>query len=158
MCIFIAAFCGIIKTTALLAVVFLVAALSRALEETPEEHFAKWGSFTDEDTCSFDGKLLARQRVEKRAYDNVKMVVIDVVDVQSGQVIDSFPAERAWDFWGICFESGSYNIWVQSGDVGVYCFEYVDGKWKENHDLERPADVISKYDKEVKELRLKLNL
>ena len=55
---------------------------------------------------------------------------------------------RAEDFWGICWEKDSYNIWTQSADLGISCFEFQNGEWIENENLSTPDYIISKYNKE----------
>lgn len=103
-------------------------------------------SFTPEDTYSYDGKLVAHQKVEKGA--NVKNIIVEIKDSQTGELVGSFSPARAWDFWGICWENDSYNIWTQSGDIGVYCWRYQDGVWEcDFSNPERPEYIISKYDK-----------
>ncbi|MDE5824678.1 MAG: hypothetical protein K2H91_08360, partial [Lachnospiraceae bacterium] len=86
--------------------------------EAPQEE--EWGSFTPDDVESFDGKFVAKQVVERRSFSDtqsINYVRVDVFDNESGELADSFYAERAWDFWGICWEKDSYNIWTQSADV-----------------------------------------
>lgn len=63
-----------------------------------------------------------------------------------GQLTDSFQPARASDFWGICWEHDTYNIWIQSGDIGVLCYSYEDGKWELDTSAARPDYVVSKYD------------
>ncbi len=107
----------------------------------------EYGSFTPEDTYSYDGKLVAHQKVEKDA--GVKNIIVEIKDSQTGELAGSFSPARAWDFWGICWENDSYNIWTQSGDVGVYCWRYQDGVWEcDFSHPERPEYIISKYDKD----------
>ena len=60
----------------------------------------------------------------------------------------SFLPARAEDFWGICWEKDSYNIWTQSADLGISCFEFQNGEWIENENLSTPDYIISKYNKE----------
>ena len=81
----------------------------------------------------------------------MKVIRIDIYDNDTGELADSFIADRAFDFWGICWEEGTYNLWIQSGDVGTYCYEEIDGKWEENHDRPKPESIISRYDLREKE-------
>ena len=128
-------------------IVFLCACGGRH-EERRGKTQEDWGSFTAEDCYSYDGRYLAKQIVEVNEFVDIKYVKIDIYDIKSNELVDSFYAERAWDFWGICWESDSYNIWIQSGDIGTSCFVYQDGKWIRDflNSVERPADVILKYD------------
>lgn len=109
----------------------------------------EWGSFTPDDVESFDGKLVAKQVVERRSFsddDTLSMnyVRVDVFDNESGELVDSFYVARARDFWGICWEKDSYNIWTQSLDVGIYCYRYEDGTWRRDEKMERPEYIVSR--------------
>ena len=101
-----------------------------------------WGSFTPDKTYSFDHELYAVQTVDNQ------MIVVTVYNSESGERIDSFLLARAEDFWGICWEKDSYNIWTQSADLGISCFEFQNGEWIENENLSTPDYIISKYNKE----------
>lgn len=106
----------------------------------------EYGSFTPEDAYSYDGKLIAHQKVEEGA--GVKSIVVEIKDSVTGELISSFSPARAQDFWGICWENDSYDIWTQSGDIGVYCWRYQDGAWEcDDSHPKRPEYIISKYDK-----------
>ena len=45
-----------------------------------------------------------------------------------------------------CWENDSYNIWVQSGDLGVLCYRMSDEVWTLDYDAVRPDYIISRYD------------
>ena len=104
--------------------------------------FATGGSVQDEETNdsvfqtetihSFDGRL----RVDIDATE--MMVRLDITDEESGELLYSFSPVRRWDFWGICFETDSYNLWVKSGDVGILCYEYDGETWQYNPDAVMP--------------------
>lgn len=138
---------GLIVIAAVIVVVLcgICAILIPSYGGTPS-YSEEYGSFTPEDTYSYDGKLAAHQKVEKDA--DVKSIIVEIKDSQSGELVGSFSPARAWDFWGICWENDSYNIWTQSGDIGVYCWRYQDGAWEcDFSHPERPEYIISKYDK-----------
>lgn len=63
------------------------------------------------------------------------------------EAVFSFTPARASDFWGICWETDTYNIWIQSGDIGVICYAYADGNWEVDPTAIRPDSIVSKYDK-----------
>lgn len=131
------------------AMVYLVKTLNTFLafsyDGTPS-YSEEYCSFTPEDTYSYDGKLVAHQKVEEGG--GVKNIIVEIKDSQTGELAGSFSPARAWDFWGICWENDSYNIWTQSGDIGVYCWRYQDGVWEcDFSHPERPDYIISKYDK-----------
>ncbi len=98
------------------------------------------GSFTSRKTESYDGKYYATQTKYEKA------IKVTVYEKETDKEVYSFTPARSMDFWGICWESDSYNIWIQSGDIGVYCYKYTDNKWELDKQAERPADIISKYD------------
>ena len=100
-----------------------------------------WGSFTPDKTESFDQKYYALQTT------NENSVVVTVYDKTSGKEAFSFSPARASDFGGICWEKDTYNIWIQSGDIGVLCFRYTNGQWTLDESAVRPDYIISKYDK-----------
>ena len=104
----------------------------------------QWGSFTAEKTNSFDDVFYALQTVEEK--DDASYIVVDVYKTENDEKIYSFSPARASDFWGICWEESTYNIWIQSADVGVLCYEYQDGCWNLNENAVRPKEIISKYD------------
>jgi len=94
---------------------------------------------------SDDGKLYAEQSLEQDAESGVNLVKVTVYGADNGLTVGEFIAQRALDFQGICFEPGSWNIWVQSGDVGVYCMRYDDGKWVEDHDIPIPDTIVTRH-------------
>lgn len=73
------------------------------------------------------------------------MIVVTVYKTDSNEEVGNFIPARAFDFWGICWERDSYNIWTQSADIGDYCYKYVDGKWICDGMIP-PDYIISKYD------------
>ena len=86
--------------------------LSRVVpSETPRQRF--WGSFTSEKTYSYDRKYYAVQSVENG------MIKVSVFLTSSGELADAFTPARSMDFWGICWERDTYNIWTQSVDIGA---------------------------------------
>lgn len=105
-----------------------------------------YGSFTTETAYSFDNQYYAVQEVVKYEEDGPNYIEISVYDAETEEPVDTFAVARTRDFWGICWESDSYNIWVQSGDIGVICYKYEDGQWTWDDTVKRPEDIISKYD------------
>ena len=114
-------------------------------EDSEEEWAKKWGSFTPYKTYSYDNKYYAVQTVDEESPWPV--IVVSVYDAETDELIADFSPARSWDFWGICWESDSYNIWTQSADIGIYCYVYQDGQWVIDRNAERPEDIVSKYDK-----------
>ena len=100
------------------------------------------GSFTFDRTSSYDEKYYAVS-TKKQENDNI---VVSIYETKNDVPMFSFETVRAFDFWGICWESSSYNIWVQSGDIGLICYSYENNKWNLNKNAQRPDTIISKYD------------
>ena len=102
-------------------------------------------SFTVEKTYSYDGEFYAICEVTQ---DNEMMTeyITVVVYNKEDREVDSFEVARKRDFWGICWENNNYNIWVQSGDVGVICYREEEGVWHRDENAKRPEDIVSKYD------------
>lgn len=112
--------------------------------DLPQEQ--EYGSFTPYDVESFDGKYIAKQKAEKPEGLDWKDIRIYVYDQESGELVDRFYVARAWDFWGICWEKDSYNIWTQSADIGTYCYRYEDGTWVRDEQAERPEYIVSRWE------------
>ncbi len=110
-----------------------------------EHYTAEWGSFSPDKTSSYDNKLYAIQTVEK--IEDVNFVTVNVYLTETEELIYSFTPARALDFWGICWENDTYNIWIQSGDIGVFCYKYENDEWKVDKSATRPSYIKSKYDK-----------
>lgn len=109
--------------------------------------FELWGSFTADQTYSYDEKYYAVQEVEPIVEENgTRFVKVCIYETETDTFIYSFYVARAWDFWGICWENDTYNIWTQSGDMGVYCYKYEDMQWQRDESAIRPEYIISKYD------------
>ncbi|MBR0463004.1 MAG: hypothetical protein IJJ23_01280 [Clostridia bacterium] len=87
-------------------------------------------SFSSGVTRSHDNKFYAVQTLTKPENAKVNYVQVTVYDSETDEAVDSFLTERATDFWGICWEADTYNIWVQSGDIGTYCMIWDNGVWR----------------------------
>ena len=99
----------------------------------------EFGSFTMEKADSYDQKYYAT--TEKNG-DMIKVTVFSA----SGDEVFSFEPCRASDFWGICWENDSYNIWIQSADIGTICYSMTDEKWTLDSNAVKPDYIKSKYD------------
>lgn len=116
-----------------LLLIVLLASCSHGVQED-------WGSFTQDKTYSYDNAFYGVQLIEKDE------VIVDVYKTENDEKLYSFSPVRARDFWGICWESNTYNIWIQSADIGVLCYEFEENSWKLNENAARPKEIISKYD------------
>ena len=112
---------------------------------TEEEIFSEYGSFTYLNCCSFDGRFIALQSVEKRESDQSEYVYVYIADAESSEVRYVFRAERAFDFWGICWDRDSYDLWLQSADVGIYVMRYADGSWTRNFEAQQPDWLVTRW-------------
>ncbi len=110
------------------------------IESNPRNH--DYGSFSPDKTESYDGKYYAFQTVVDR------MIEVTVYETDTGREVYSFRPARSVDFWGICWERDSYNIWTQSADIGIYCYEFENEVWTVNADALRPSYIVSRWDEE----------
>lgn len=124
-----------------LCILFL---LSRCSNETISE---SWGSFTSNLTYSYDEKYYAVQEVDGTFEEGIRYIKVCIYETETDTLISYFYPARARDFWGICWENDTYNIWTQSADVGIYCYKYEDMQWERDESAIRPKYIISKYDK-----------
>lgn len=76
----------------------------------------------------------------------VSYIVVSIYDAETDEFVGGFCPARSRDFWGICWESDTYNIWTQSADIGIYCYVYQDGKWIRDENAVKPEDIVSKYE------------
>lgn len=113
-------------------------------DEIWAEYAEDYGSFTPDKTYSYDNVFYAVQEVEKIC--DVRTIKVCIYEADTDTMVYYFYPARAWDFWGICWETDSYNIWTQSADIGVYCYRYDNMQWILDEDAVRPPDIISKYD------------
>lgn len=104
-----------------------------------------WGFFTNGPVISSDGLYRAEHAAIKPDGSNVSVIQVKVYDNNTNELLDSFVPARAWDIWGVCWEDGTHRIWIQSADIGIYCYELQNGHWVLNEDIERPATIVSKW-------------
>ncbi|MBQ6846661.1 MAG: hypothetical protein IJO61_05970 [Oscillospiraceae bacterium] len=127
-----------------LCIFFLTSCKSNSGKKEDISKNEYWGSFTAEKTYSFDNAFYALQTTVKR--EDASYIVVDIYRSENDEKIYSFSPARASDFWGICWENETYNIWIQSSDIGIYCYEYRKNSWILNKSAVRPKEIISKYD------------
>ena len=99
----------------------------------------EYGSFTIERTSSYDGKYYAYMT------QHDQMIVVNIYSEDDNEVFTFEPCRKS-DFWGICWENDSYNLWVQSGDIGIICYSMSDEVWSVDDTAVRPDYILSKYD------------
>ena len=76
---------------------------------------------------------------------NDEMIVVHIYSEDDNEVFTFEPCRKS-DFWGICWENDSYNLWVQSGDIGIICYTESDEVWSVDDSAVRPDYIISKYE------------
>ena len=103
---------------------------------------SEYGSFSPDVTNSFDGKYYAVQTLDKPEGSSVNFILVTIYDAGTDAIVDSFLTERAFDFWGVCWESDNYNLWIQSADIGTYCMIFEDGHW--SRDVDASSSVYFK--------------
>ncbi len=129
-----------IKKRIAVAIVLILPFLLAACEKQEAEK-TFWGSFTPDKTYSCDRRYYALQSVSDQS------IVVTVYDAETHEAAGSFSPGRARDFWGVCWEKETLNLWAQSADVGVQCFSYQNGQWARNDQATMPDYIVSKYDK-----------
>ena len=105
----------------------------------------EYGSFTIERTYTYDKKYYAECLIQ-----NSGMVLVEIYDRYNHRIFTFKPC-RASDFWGICWEYDSYNLWVQSADIGTICYSCNGEEWERNDKAVRPGYIIGRWDKSSKE-------
>ena len=110
------------------------------VREDAEEYLLKeYGSFSPERAYSYDKQYFTT------IIDGGDDVIVMIYD-KNHDVVCSFSPCRKSDFWGVCWENDNYNLWIQSGDIGVVCYSPKGKKWVLNSDAVRPDYIVSKYD------------
>ncbi len=100
-----------------------------------------YGSFTMEKSRSYDGEYFAKCFDSDKGNKKIKIFSM------TGEEVAKFIPCRARDFWGYCWANDSYDIWIQSGDIGVVCYSKDGDEWVLNEDAVKPDYIISRYDK-----------
>ncbi len=90
---------------------------------------SEFGSFSPDVTASFDKKYYTVQTLENKEGSKTAYIRVTIYDSVTNAVVDSFLTERAFDFWGVCWDPKNYDLWIQSNDVGTYCMCFMDGHW-----------------------------
>ncbi len=111
----------------------------------PAQQTEDWGDFSPDKTYSYDNKYYAVQSIEEK--NDCKFIVIYIYSAQNDGFVFSFTPARAIDFRGICWENDTYNIWIQSADIGTLCYKCEDNKWEVDETAVKPDYIQSKYDK-----------
>ncbi len=131
-----------------------------------------WGSFTLEKTYSFDHRFFALQTADMNALPQKYRVT--VYETATGRQVAEFCPTLVAAHQGICWESDTYNIWVQASfaEYPIYqsqndldqpdnvwilinpeqqvpftvCYQFDGNTWCENPAALCPSYIISKFD------------
>ncbi len=123
---------------------FWIALLILGLAGCTETNEEQWGSFSPDITYSYDGTYYAQQKVEE--VDGVSMIRVEIYRAEDDVFCFAFNPARAGDFWGICWEKDSDSLWIQSGDIGVLCYRYEQGRWEVDEGAQKPDYIVTKYE------------
>ena len=105
----------------------------------------QWGSFTDEEKLySYDGTYYSIQTIEHNGWNG--KVIIRLYSSINDELICELEPCRSCDYYGMVWENDRYAFWIQSGDIGTFCIELVNGEWVENWKRKVPDYIESKYD------------
>ena len=130
----------IVSTLLCMMLIFAMCSCSFGTRNSSSDPKPQYGSFTVDKSFSYDEKYYAL------ISEDEQMIVITLYSSDDNEVF-SFEPCRKLDFWGICWENDSYNLWIQSGDIGIKCYGMADEVWSIKDDAIRPDYIISKYDK-----------
>lgn len=115
--------------------------LTQVREDAEADHLKKYGSFTVNTAYSHD------RRYYTVINDTGSDILIKIMNTKGDKkVAATFSPCRKSDFQGICWEKDTYNLWVQSADIGTVCYSFRDGEWVEDPGAVRPEYIVSKYD------------
>ena len=111
----------------------------KVLADKAADRKAQYGSFTVDKTFSFDNQYYA-----KCMPLSTDMMEIEIFD-RDEDLICAFQPCRTWDFWGICWEKDTYNIWVQSSDIGCVCYKKIGNEWVEDKTAVKPDYITGRH-------------
>ena len=130
----------IVSTLLCMMLILAMCSCSFGTRNSSSDSKTQYGSFTVDKSSSYDGKYYAL------ISEDEQMIVITLYSNDDNEVFSFKPCRKS-DFWGICWENDSYNLWIQSGDIGIKCYVMADEVWSVNDDAIRPDYIIIKYDK-----------
>ncbi len=79
-------------------------------------------------TQTYDKKYTLVEEIKK---NNVKMPYAKfyITNNNEEKVFICKDSYRTIDLFGVMLGEGTYDVWVLSSDVGVYCYRYINGEW-----------------------------
>ena len=82
-----------------------------------------YGSFNVEEAKSYDNRFTAKCLIGSG------MVTVQIIDNEKDSIVSSFKPCGKGDFYGVCWENDSYNIWVQAEGARFICYSMKDSRW-----------------------------
>lgn len=82
--------------------------------------------FTTDMTASFDSKYFAIMGASVE--DDKTLAVVNIFS-EMGDSVYSFTAGNIDNFFGVCWEKDTYNLWILTSDNDAVCYKYADNKW-----------------------------
>lgn len=101
-----------------------------------------YGSFNVEEAMSYDKKFTAKVLIGSG------MVTVQIIDNETDAIVSSFKPCGKGEFYGICWENDSYNLWVQTDTSLVICYSMKESKWdwQINENARKPDYIKGRYD------------
>ena len=93
----------------------------------------EFGSFTRDKTYSYDGKYYV-------AKFDPSFHEIDIYS--SNGYVDAIILPNPGDYYGVCWEKDSYNLWIQEENGDILCYNMADEKWFLNENAVKPDYII----------------
>ena len=112
----------------------------KVLADDAANFLKKYGSFTPDRAYSYDKEYYAETLIT-----NSEKITLQIYNKDDIRIAVIYPC-REFNFRGICWEKDSYNLWVQSGDLGILCYTMSDEVWSIDDSAVRPDYIISKWD------------
>lgn len=93
----------------------------------------EFGSFTRDKTYSYDGKYYVAK------FDPL---FHEIGIYSSNGHVDAIILPNPGDYYGVCWEKDSYNLWIQNKSGDTLCYSMVDEKWSLNESAVKPEYII----------------
>ena len=88
----------------------------------------------------------SRKVADGLGYEGEIVVLEEIIETETDEEVYSFSPARALDFWGICWENDTYNIWIQSSDIGDYCYKYDTDTWILDEEAQMPDYIVTRHE------------
>ena len=95
----------------------------------------EFGSFTRDETYSYDGKYYVAK------FDPL---FHEIGIYSSNGYVDAIVLPNSGDYYGVCWENDSYNLWIQDKNGDTQCYSMVDEKWSINESAVKPDYIVGR--------------